>query len=158
MKKTLTVIRIVLGCSLATLSSSRNFVQAQRPNPQCYVSINKPQPGDRLTVRAEVTGTARRLQETYLWILAHPMGVALWWPQGSGPTPVMKDHWTTFVFIGSERDVGRDFEIAAILVDQDENSRLRQWVDDAERSGQYSGIRFPRVVAACSSATVRVRR
>jgi hypothetical protein len=69
-----------------------------------------------------------------------------------------KGSWTTFVVLGAEGDVGRAFEIAAILVDQTENSRLLKWVEDAERSGQYSGIRFPRGVPACNTATVRVSR
>ena len=133
---------------------------AQKPETQgCMVTITSPRSGQTVTEDAQVEGTASTPAGSFLWLFAHRKGLQLWWPQGGGPAPLSPTgKWQTVVTFGTDRDTGREFEIATAVVDANTNEQLRSWVKRAEDSGRYPGIQFPSVAGGCRIASITVTK
>jgi hypothetical protein len=58
--------------------------------------------------------------------------------------------WFTSVSIGAPRDLGAHFEVVAIVVDGETHKRLDRWVDTAQKTGRYPGIKLPGPTKHCS--------
>jgi hypothetical protein len=108
---------------------------AQTPQPACVVEINAPAMNARLGETANVAGAASIPPGTRLWVFAHRKGLALWWPQGSGPAKLDGDKWQVVAYLGVPRDIGSEFEIAERVIDAKGNSNLEKWVKDTEDTG-----------------------
>src|SRR5208337_5228443 len=119
-------------------------VQAQ--GQSCTVTIVAPSAEDKVAEMDQVKGTGTIPADTYLWVFAHRKGLALWWPQGGGPAVITKGTWEVTATFGLERDNGRQFEIAAAVVDRNTNEKLMNWVNKASETGQYPGMNFPSTV------------
>lgn len=133
---------------------------AQKQESQgCSIAITSPKAGQTVAEDAQVEGSASIPAGSFLWVFSHRKGLQLWWPQGGGPAPLSATgKWQVVVTFGTERDTGRDFEIAAAAVDANTNEQLRGWVKRAEESGRYPGIQFPSSVAGCRIADVNVTK
>lgn len=148
---------VALSCILIGLPS---WTFAQKAEKQgCTVTIASPKSGQTVTEDAQVEGTASIPPGNFLWVFAHRKGLQLWWPQGGGPAPMSSSgSWQVVVTFGTERDTGREFEIATAVVDANTNEQLRSWVKRAEETGRYPGIQFPSSVTGCKIADVTVNK
>lgn len=150
--KNLSVVAAV-GCLFPTTAGSQ-----EASSNSCSVSVNSPRDGETVGASGDVSGVATIPASDYLWVLAHRKGLVNWWPQGDGPASIDNGAWQVAVTYGVDRDVGRDFEIAVITVGADANARLKEWVDRAARTGNYTPTGFPTTVAGCQIARVTVRK
>ena len=131
--------------------------QTKPSTSNCMVEIVAPHPGDHVSETGQVSGTATIPSEDYLWVLAHKAGLNGWWPQGGGSRDISEGKWQATVFYGQPRDVGSNFEIVAVVVDDNNNTKLQQWVKDAPNSG-YPPTEFPNTVTGCSTPKVIVAK
>jgi hypothetical protein len=60
--------------------------------------------------------------------------------------------------IGTPPDVGRDFDIAATVVEEGDNARFVAWFDRANAANHYPPVAFPLSSANCPVARVTVRK
>jgi hypothetical protein len=155
MKVKKTVVLALLVCLLSALT-----VSAQVPGKEqsCTVRIVAPSAEDKVAETDQVKGTGAIPVDTYLWVFVHRKGLALWWPQGGGSAVITKGTWEVTATFGRERDNGRQFEIAAAVVDRNTNEKLVNWGKKAEETGQYPGMDFPSVVEACKLQEVTVTK
>ncbi|HWY19881.1 MAG TPA: hypothetical protein VNX26_01605 [Candidatus Acidoferrum sp.] len=124
----------------------------------CTVKIVSPSNDDRVGEVDDVKGTGAIPAGTYLWVFAHRRGLALWWPEGGGAAVITKGAWLVTATFGQERDNGRQFEIAAVVVDRATNAKLENWVTKAGETGQYPGMNLPAPVEGCNLQQVTVTK
>lgn len=141
--------RVVLGrfvvAAAITCCAGASKAQAQ----ECKVAIVTPHAGDHVGATGDVAGTAKIPDRSFLWIMAHRSDLKRqWWPQGGGPLDLSGAEWHVSVYYGKERDIGKDFEIAAVVVGADENERLKRWVEEAPVN-DYPPTSFPNPVSGC---------
>ena len=92
-----------------------------------------------------VQGTATLVPGDYLWVLAHRVEgfKDLWWPQGEGEVDPIKNTWRVHVTFGQSRDIGYEFEIAAVTVREREHRQLHDHISRAMQSGDWRPLRLP---------------
>lgn len=123
---------------------------AQTP-PQFDVKITEPSM-DNVKVGGEidVSGSAIIPSGNHLWVLAHRKKgfEKVWWPQAEGEIDVRTHKWQVHVTIGQERDIGYEFEIAAITVNEQEHLKLKAHWDNAMETGKWRPIPMPPTTSA----------
>lgn len=148
--------RVSMLAAVFVIASS---VAAHAADP-CAIEITTPQPGDKVGKNGWVRGTATIPNGTHLWILAHLKDlVAEWWPQGGHAAVIAPEDakWVIRAGYGVEDDVDQQFEVAAVVVDQNTNTRLRDWFKTAKTEG-YPPIEFPDSVEGCVPVKVVVNK
>jgi hypothetical protein len=81
----------------------------------------------------------------YLWVLVHRKDVPGWWPQGGKSINVADDGaWSVRVTYGGPNDVGRQFEIASVVVSRPVHAQWLQWVQSVRETGLYPPVQLPR--------------
>jgi hypothetical protein len=133
--------------------------QNTAPSTNCEVQVTTPKPGDKVGKEGWVRGTATLPPGTFLWVLDHMKDLdAEWWPQGGRPAVVKSDRrWAIRAGYGRQQDIGEDFEIAAIVVDQNTNNNLLNWFKTA-KAQDYPPLTFPSVVDGCKPFTITVNK
>ncbi len=125
----------------------------------CEIKITTPQPGDKVGEEGEVGGTAKIPGGTYLWVLSHRKNLSAdWWPQGMHAAAIDADgKWVVVSAYGRAKDVGKQFEVAAVAVDGETNTKLREWFKTAKER-DYPPIEFPDAVGGCVPVKVTVNK
>jgi hypothetical protein len=125
---------------------------------QIQVKITIPE-RDGIQVGKEMTveGTASIPRGTYLWVLVHRIkGFKYdWWPQNEAEIDPVTKKWSVDVVFGGPQDIGYDFGIAAIVVDQKEHLKLMNYRGNAMRTGDYRPIGMPPTQVAPVIRTVK---
>ncbi len=128
------------------------------PETKIKVEITVPErDGIKVGRGMTVKGTASIPGGNYLWVLAHRMPgfEDVWWPQNEGKVDSETKKWSVYVVFGQPQDVGYDFEIAAIVVNEKEHVRLKNYRENAMRTGDWRPIPMPQTVVAPVFRTVR---
>jgi hypothetical protein len=149
-----------LFLAIAALWLHMPATSAQTPgvDGMCSVTITSPKEGEPVGPDGDVSGTAAIPVDKFLWVFAHRKGLQNWWPQGGGPASVIQGSWHVAVTYGLQRDIGRDFEIAATLVDGEANAKLKAWFERADRTGTYPPVPFPSAAVGCPIVRITVRK
>ncbi len=81
----------------------------------------------------------------YMWMVVNPhTSPGNWWPQGGGRIEPWKGQWYSQAYIGSEyAGIGEKFDIAVILVNENDDQYLRAWVDISEQEQSWPSIMLP---------------
>jgi hypothetical protein len=148
------ILLAAVCCALLLIVSVESWGQGQ----SCTVRIVTPADGGSVSETDDVKGAGTIPAGSYLWIFAHRKGLALWWPEGGGAATVTQGKWLVTATFGVERDNGRQFEIAAGVVDQSTNEKLMHWVSKTAETGQYPGISMPPTVQGCRLEQVTVTK
>jgi hypothetical protein len=94
----------------------------------------------------KVEGTvSKALKEgEYMWIAVnHFVCPGDWWPQTGGPIkPYAKTlTWKGIAYIGAgKQDIGKEFEIAVLIVDEELNSKFRDYMNECEEKQDWPPI------------------
>jgi len=120
----------------------------------CSIELREPKEGAHVGAEAEISGTATIPPSTYLWVLLHKRGVAVWWPQGQGHANIEGRDW--YVNVTFADPAPAVFEIKALVVDEPANRTLENWYREGETTGRYPGMHLPPVVEGCSPVQIRV--
>ncbi len=92
-----------------------------------------------------VDGTAELPAGYCIWVFVRREDFANdWWPQGEARVLPSSNRWRVAVNFGGPQDVGWIFDIAAVVVDEKEDLRLRRYMSDGRRTGDYKPIALPR--------------
>jgi hypothetical protein len=124
----------------------------------CTVEFSEPRQGGTVSGQGTAKGTATVPPGKHLWIFAHIQGLALWWPQCGGPARIEKDRWVCQVTYGQNRDSGSDFEVAAAVLDDKDNTDMRNVIKGYEQKGAYPGVELPPPTEGCAISRVIVTR
>jgi hypothetical protein len=127
----------LLVCSSWVGASSASGTQVEITDPE--------RDGMKVGKDMDVKGTAEIPGGTYLWVLAHRTKgfKKVWWPQNEAEIDPVTKKWEVFVVFGGPQDIGYDFEIAVIVVDEKENSKLHDYRNKAMATGHWPPIPMP---------------
>ena len=81
-----------------------------------------------------------------MWLVVNPhTGPGQWWPQGGGRIDSWEGVWYGQARIGreGEEDIGDEFDIAIILVDEEDDLILREWVKTTTERQKWQSISLP---------------
>jgi hypothetical protein len=124
----------------------------------CGVTITSPQPGEMVGRQRLVSGNATVPASGHLWLFAHIRGLAGWWPQGGGEAELDGDRWDVTTLFGQEPDIGAQFEVIGLIVDDDTHQELEKYVERASKTNYWPPRKLPNVVQGCSVAKVTVTK
>ena len=119
--------------------------------PETQVEITVPErDGMQVGKDMDVKGTASIPSGNYLWVLAHRVKgfKKVWWPQNEAEIDPLTKKWEVFVVFGGPQDIGYDFEIAVIVVNEKEHLKLQDYRNKAMASGHWPPIPMPPTVVA----------
>ena len=129
--------------------------------PSMKVEITTPEK-DYLKVEKEmdVKGTATIPSGSYLWVLVHRVKgfKGLWWPQGEAEINPLTKKWEAHVVFGGPQDIGFEFEIAAIVVNETEHAKLQDYWTKAMSSGNWPPIPMPPTVPGFAPVIRKVNK
>jgi len=107
------------------------------------IVITSPKSGEEVGASVRVEGKSKTFSGKYLWVFAHREGLTVWWPQG-GTIKVSEDEsWRQVAYIGGHQDIGFDFEVKAIWVDEKTDRDLKDYLARGEKTGEFPGIPLP---------------
>jgi hypothetical protein len=146
---------------LATLVLFAANAQAQNnPVTPCVVKIISHKEGDKVGENGTVRGTASVPLDGYLWIMARKSSIGnQWWPQAGGAVKPddTTGEWEAEVFFGEPRDVESNFDVVAVVVNQQTNKDLAKWFS-SEQPNRNRPVRFPDSISGCPIVRVRVTK
>ena len=101
--------------------------------------------GVKVGKEMDVKGTGDIPNGNHLWVLSHRIKgfKTLWWPQGEGEIDPRTKEWEVRVTFGEPHDIGYEFEVAAITVDNSEHLKLQEYLANAMTSGKWLPIKMP---------------
>ena len=91
----------------------------------------------------------------YMWLFQSPEpDFDQWWPQGQPIVP--KDgKWHGEVWLSDKgQDIGRNFKISAILVDEKDSQFLNNYLDEANKNNNWYPIPLPKSAILKDNITV----
>jgi hypothetical protein len=116
------------------------------PSVPIVITITSHENGDMVPISTTVRGTiSGDLPEgQYMWVVINPHpSPGQWWPQVGRIEP-LKDQWYVEVWLGREtEDIGNEFDIAVILVNEEDDQAYRDYLTIGEATGDYPGIPLP---------------
>lgn len=128
---------------------------AQQTDEQFDVTIEEPRDGLEVGLSVIVKGTATIPSGYHVWVLARRVDFeGFWWPQAEGRINPTTQKWRAAVTVGQRQDVGWDFDIAVIVVDEEKHIRLGDYRRNAMRTGDWRPIEAPPTATAPIILTV----
>lgn len=85
-------------------------------------------------------------EDSHLWLFVGLDPESLWWPQGGGSiTPREDGKWSKSALFGGgpDVDIGKEFQIVLLLVDEDVNEDLNDWVKKGKLTNDWPGMNLP---------------
>jgi len=115
-------------------------------DPSLELVITNPKNGDKVGPTALVEGTSSRMKGKHLWVFLHRADLRYeWWPQvGEVEIDEATNEWRQSVYVGQIVDVGFNFEIKAIWLNNDDHERMENYMERARRDGLWPGISLPK--------------
>ena len=96
-----------------------------------------------------IKGNAAISSGTHLWVLARRDDFeGVWWPQGEGRVDPMSGEWKVSATFGTQDDIGWNFDIAVIVVSEQNHIILRDYRTKAMKTNDWRPIEMPQVVVA----------
>jgi hypothetical protein len=95
-----------------------------------------------------IRGIASIPSGTHLWVLSRREDFeGVWWPQGEGRADPTSGEWKVSVTFGVQDDIGWNFDIAVIVVPEQNHIILRDYRTNAMKTNDWRPIELPQVVA-----------
>jgi hypothetical protein len=121
------------------------------------IAITTPTNNEEVPVSCTVTGTisGELPEERYMWVVINPhTSPGQWWPQGGRIEP-WSGHWNAPVVLGrEEEDKGVKFDIAVILLNEEDNNAYETYLERGAATGDYPGKPLPRSAIVVHRITV----
>ena len=150
----------LMTCLLATFVLFAANTQAQSTSvTPCEAKITSLKPGDKVGASATVRGTSNIPVDGYLWIFARKTSMGnQWWPQAGGAVKPEDpaSEWEAEVFFGIPADIQSNFDVVAVVVNQQTDKDLTKWFSTAPAARQP--VRFPDAISGCPIVRVRVTK
>jgi hypothetical protein len=126
------------------------IANAQNTNiDKISVKIKSPAHKSRAGQKVSVKGIAYMPGGLHLWVIArHKDFKPLWWPQREAEVDPTTGEWDSLAFLGGPQDIGSEFDIGAIVVNEESHAKLRDYWLKAMRNGDWQPIEIPETIIA----------
>ena len=141
---------VVLISGIMLVLAVVGWSQGQTQSPIVRISVPE-HDGENVGRKIEVSGSASLPPGTHLWVLVHvtPGFKGFWWPQNEGEVDPKTGTWKVDVTLGEKsEDIGHDFEIVVITVDEGSNAVLHDKRAIAVVTDKYPPIVMPPTTSA----------
>lgn len=109
--------------------------------------ITDPTDGQLVKNAYTVHGTTKGdiCEDSHLWLLVGIDSESQWWPQGGGSITPIDGKWSKSALFGGGPDfnIGEEFQIILLLVDEKVNEDLNSWVEKGKRTGDWPAMNLP---------------
>ena len=129
----LIVIVIVLSSLLAWSFHS--------PVPsETFVRITYPLDNAQVNLNETIHGLSQNIpQGQVIWVVVYLDGYR-YYPAETSAAVLSNGDWSSFVWIGEVKDVGRQFDIIAVLANQNVQSTFNAYVTESRNTGVWLGL------------------
>jgi len=136
------LVTLMIGAFVAAnLAAGRSH--AQTPEP-FGIEVTEPQCGSKVGRETTVEGTASLPRGHYLWVLARREDFKpSWWPQREAEVNPKTHKWSATAVFGGPQDIGWNFDVGVISVDQEGHTLLKDYLMKAMRTGDWRPIEIP---------------
>ncbi len=139
-----TLVHIGLTVFLLGIFVPGWFEVSVTAQPSTVVITDPTRDGVEVRKGMTVKGTAVIPSRYHLWVLARRSDFeGVWWPQGEAKVDPISKEWKASVIFGEGQDIGSDFEIAAIVVDEQGHIKLRDYRTQAMKDNVWNPIEVP---------------
>ena len=141
-KKHIRVLIIVGTVMLLISIIAFGFDKSRSTNPaEVIVYLEN---GFRTSQDLYVRGRAILGDKEHLWLFVQPEKYdGVWWPQDEVAIDPWSHEWGRHVALGRPEDVGCRFYIAATVLDDIENRRMRKYLEDGRARNDFPPILMP---------------
>ena len=141
---------------LVRAGASDQLLKVIENHPCTALSITFPENGTECGSATKIEGTSKKFSGKFLWVFAHVKYLTnKWWPQVGAVKVADDGKWETMAYLGGSQDVGFDFEITAIWVDESTNQMLSNYLNRGDQTGHYPPMQLPK---GSPSATVILKK
>ena len=134
----------IMALSVTSLGAWHAYAQQE-----IAVTMTQPTKDNKVGKEVMVRGTASMPNGHYLWVVARRIDFApLWWPQKPAPVedPTTQKWQATAVF-GGPQDVGWEFDVGVITVNEEGHKKLMDYWKKAMSTGEWRPIEIPPVTS-----------
>lgn len=105
------------------------------------IKITYPYEGATVEIKVMTGGISQGIPEgQVIWIVVYPHVVGRYYPQNN-PADVQADgDWSSLIHIGVEEDIGRKFDIIAVLANKEAQDAFNDYLVESEREQDYPGL------------------
>lgn len=128
---------------LIRAGASDELIEAIEENPYEPIVIISPREDEECGATVRVTGRSRIFPDRHLWLFTHVKGLGVWWPQRGEVIVEENGEWVQGASLGGEQDIGFDFELKVIWVNEEVHEQMEEYLAKGEATGRYPGIRLP---------------
>lgn len=108
------------------------------------ITITHPRNGSEVERDTIVKGTASIPGGYYVWVLVRRYDFApLWWPQREVKIDPKTNEWRATAIFGGPQDIGWDFDIGVIVVNEDGHRELMNYWTRAMKKRDWRPIQIP---------------
>lgn len=135
------VFRFLMVFALIAIT---NIAYSQENKYEIQITVPE-RDGMQIGKSLDVEGKALIPEGEFLWVLVHRVKGFnyVWYPQGEGEINSENKEWEVTVNFGELQDIGYEFEIAVIVVNDMEHRKLFKYMEDAMTSGDWKPIKMP---------------
>jgi hypothetical protein len=123
------------------------------------IEITKPVDGDNVDTTQSIEGTSKDITDfQQIWIAVYIPSINRYYLQDKrslGFNNLANGEWGTRAIIGGPNDSGREFQLLAILADENANNIIIEYLDKCNKDEEWPGMEnLPAGVAAYDKVTV----
>ena len=107
--------------------------------PVVPVRILQPRNGDSVPYETQIRGYGSGIEDQDLWVIVYPHGSSSYYPQR--PAQIQGDNtWFVIARIGIPEQSDTTFDISVYLASSQADQKLREYINEADKTGNWSGI------------------
>ena len=139
-------IKIYIAVSFALLLLCVTNILAEESKVQI---LDPSRVGTEVQKTYIVKGIATISSGTHLWVLSRRDDFdGVWWPQGEGRVDPTNGEWKVSATFGNQDDIGWNFDIAVVVVSEQNHITLRDYRTKVMRTNDWRPMVLPQVVMA----------
>ncbi|HLP62788.1 MAG TPA: hypothetical protein VK186_28375 [Candidatus Deferrimicrobium sp.] len=129
---------------LARVGAIDKLIEAIKNNPCAAISITAPKDGAECGAVVKLAGKSKNFPGKFLWAFTHVKYLKdKWWPQVGAIDIDEGGSWQGMAYLGSPQDIGFDFEIVVMWVDENVHQMLKEYLNKGDQTGNYPPMSLP---------------
>lgn len=111
------------------------------PTPAPSLKITYPCSGGRVQIKEIVKGTSQNIPKEYaIWIVIYSHEVSRYHPQDYPADVQANGDWSSSAFIGIGIDVGKKFDIIAVLAGKEAQNAFNDYLEECKEKKSWPGL------------------
>lgn len=145
-----------LAIAIALINTGILVWRLWRPSPPTEVTITYPADLSEVEQSETIRGTVQGLPEGHvIWVVVFVQEVGRYYPQDRPVELEANGEWSLLAYIGVSFDIGKKFDILAVVADTKAQSAFSAYLLNAKERNEWSGLeRLPEGATIYDRVTV----